>query len=130
MEGCHPHRNRHHHRHRRPPRRRRHRRHPLHGRHDRCSSHDEHEHISCSICIDLHCFLAPPSLVPSRHSFLRRHHCFRERFLPTLPVPLALLLCCACAPPVSHAFFFFSPDTRVPLHAGRTCSPCLRDDAL
>jgi len=24
----------------------------------------------------------------------------------------------------------FSPDARVPLHAGRICSPCLRDDAL
>jgi len=77
-----------------------------------------------------HCFLASPSLVPSGHSFLRRHHCFRERLLPILPVTLALLLCCACAPPVSHASFFFSPDAHVPLHAGRTCSPCLRDDAL
>jgi len=105
-----PHRNRHHHRHRRPPRRHRHR---LNGRHDRCSSHDEHEHTSCSICIDLYCFLAPPILVPSGHSFQCRHQCFRERFLPIRPVPLALLLCCACAPPrIARLLFFFAGHAR------------------
>jgi len=103
---------------------------PPHARHDRRSIQHEHGHVPCSKCVDLYCSVSPPTLVPSGASFLRRHHCFWKCFLCILPVPLALLISFAWAPPASHACCPVSPDTHVPRQAHRTCSQRVRGSAV